>query len=145
VRELAQLTSEKAALEELGAQLETDEGSLAACIEVVAAECARLTEQLEDAARHVADIDRQIAAAVEDDVTVTTELESVRRRTRELDGELASLEDELGRYRQELTQARGVFDATFQHTLQMGYRLRHESAEEPRVLRTLGAYAEDET
>lgn len=142
-REIAQLNHERSALEELGAQLATDEGNLAACIEVVRAECARLTEQLEDAQKHVADVDQQIAAAVEEDLAVTTELQNVQRRTHDVDGELASLQKELGSYQRQLAEARSVCDTTLQHTLQMGYKLRHGLGTESAIV-GFAARSEDE-
>lgn len=140
--EISQLSSENAALVELEAQLSTDEESLDACIEVVRAECERLSTELGETSGHVSDIDQQIAAAVEDDLGVATELDLLRRRVRDVDDDLAALEGELGRYRRQMVEAREVVDATFQHTLRMEYRLRHESAFD-----TLGGrdcYGEDE-
>jgi chromosome segregation ATPase len=124
-RGVANLAHEKSALEELREQLRVDEGSLNSLIAVVSAECERLSQQLADAARHVDDVDAQIAAAAHDDALATAEVESMRRHLREIDGEAAALEGEIRSYRDQVARARGVFDVTLDRTLRMGHKLRH--------------------
>lgn len=142
-RVVVQLHNERSALLELKEQLLVDEASLTSCIEVVAAECERLTDQLEDADRHVADVERQLALSANEEQAATLEFEAVSGRMRSIVSELEAFEGELGSYRTELALARGLLDTTFERTLQMRHKLRHGSgALNARM--SLDTYGEDD-